>query len=213
MRLFYYPHAPFSRKVLLAAYEKGVPFERRLSRPFVPEEKAELKAIHPLATLPLLVDGDDVFTESSVIAEAFDLASTAGATLVPRDPRAALRVRALERLSDSHLMGPTAYLAWALRKTPETRNTEKIAAQRKNLEIALAILERELETHAFVFGDAITLADLSPVAALSSMLVDGTLTDLARWPAVAAWYARSTGRPSFQAIVEECRTVPLPPGF
>lgn len=213
MKLFHYPHAPYSRKVLLAAYEKGVDFESILSRPWEKEEKAALKAAHPLATVPLLVDGDEVFTESSIAVERLDQATQGGTRLIPADPREALRVRAWDKLGDSHLMGPTAYLAWSLRKTPETQNVEKIKAQRNTLEIALRLANEQLGKTTFLGGDALTMADLSPVSAISCLLSDKTIPGLDAWPNVARWYRDVTARPSFVRILEECKAVPLPAGF
>lgn len=212
MQLHYYPHAPYSRKVLLAAYEKAVAFDRKICPPFGPA-KAALTALHPFATVPLLVDGAEILTESSIIVEAFDLASGSGPALVPPDPRLALRARALDRLSDAHVMAPTAYLAWALRKPEETRNHQKIDAQRAALLVALDVLDAAIGEHAFVAGAALTLADLSPAAAISCLLADRTLADLAAFPRVKRWYGAMITRPSFSTIFAECRDVPLPPGF
>jgi glutathione S-transferase len=213
VRLFYYPHAPYSRKVLLAAYERGVSFERELSLPWDGEHRKKLRAVHPLATLPLLEDGDDLVTESSLEVEWIDLAGTTGERLVPGDAREAIRVRSWDRFGDSHLMGPTVYLAWSLRKPVEQQNPDKIASQRKTVDTALTIADRRLQGRSFLAGDRLSMADLSSFAALSCMLSDKTLADLATWPSLAAWYERVASRPSFAGITDECATVPLPPGF
>lgn len=214
MKLSNYPHAPYSRKVLLAAYEKEVAFESVVCPPFDREAKEALKRVHPLATVPLLVaDDGEVMTESSIIIEYLDQVSTRGPELLPSDRRAALRARAFDRFSDSNLMGPTAYLAWALRKPVETQNTEKIAAQRKTLETALALADAALGKHAFCAGDAITIADLSPAAAISCQLSDKTIPGLDAWPNVKRWFEAMKARPSFVRIFEDCTRVPLPPGF
>jgi glutathione S-transferase len=214
MKLHYYPHAPYSRKVLLGAYEKGVQFERILCAPFDGAAKAALKSVHPLATIPLLEDGAEIVTESSLILEYFDLVSPGSVRLIPEDPREALRVRALDRFGDAHLMGPTVYLAWALRKPVEQQNAEKIAAQRRTVETALGLLEARLaDGRRFLAGTALTMGDCSSVAALSCLLSDGSLPSLDPWPRVGAWYRHLTTRPSFAAILDECQSVPLPPGF
>jgi len=213
MKLLHYPHAPYSRKVLLAAYEKGVAFESEICAPFEKAAKERLRGIHPLGTVPLLVDGDEIMTESSIIVEYFDLASESGPVLVPRDPRVALRARTIDRFGDSYLMGPTAYLAWSLRKTVETQNTDKIRSQRATVETALGLADGWLGERAFLAGDALTMGDLSPVSAISCLLSDRTLPDLSCWPNVARWYQAMIARPSFVKVLEECAKVPLPPGF
>lgn len=213
MKLVHYPHAPYSRKVLLAAYEKAIAFDADICAPFDRAAKEALRTIHPLATVPLLKDGDEVMTESSIIVEHFDISSDQGPRLIPRGPRIALRARAFDRFGDSHLIGPTAYLAWATRKPLDEQNTDKIRAQRGILETALALADAELKVRAFLAGDAISMADLSPTAAISCLLADRTLPDLARWPNVGRWYQAMTARPSFIRITDECAKVALPPGF
>lgn len=213
MKLLYYPYAPYCRKVLLAFFEKGISFEREICAPFDKAHKARLKAVHPLGTVPLLVADGEIFTESSIIIEYVDMLPSEAPRLLPADPRAALRVRAFDRFGDASLMGPTAYLAWSLRKPADTQNTEKIAAQRAMVSTALGLMEEPLAKSAFLAGDALSMADLSPAAAITALLSDGSLGDLAAWPNVAAWYARMTSRPSFRATVDECAKVERPPGF
>ncbi len=213
MKLLHYPHAPYSRKVLLAAYEKEVSFDGEICAPFERPAKERLRALHPLATVPLLLDGEETFTESSIIVEYFDLASKRGPLLVPHDAQVALRARAIDRFADAHLMSPTAYLAWSTRKPAEQQNTEKIRAQRGVVDTALGFLDRWLAGSPFLVGDALTMADLSPVSAISCLLSDRTIPDLTPWPNVARWYEAMIGRPSFVALLAECAKVPLPPGF
>lgn len=213
MKLLHYPHAPYSRKVLLAAYEKEVSFDGEICAPFERAAKERLRTLHPLATVPLLLDGEQAFTESSIIVEYFDMASDRGPSLVPRDPQTALRARSIDRFGDAHLMGPTAYLAWSTRKPAEQQNIEKIRAQRSVVDTAMSFLDRWLDGPTFLVGEALSMADLSPVSAISCLLSDRTIPDLSRWPNVARWYEAMIARPSFVALLVECAKVPLPPGF
>lgn len=213
MKLFYYPWAPYTRKVLLAAFEKESVFEPVLTSPFDKTAKAALKAAHPLATIPLLVlDSDEPMTESVIIVEHFDLGSDRGPKLLPTDPRAALVVRALDRFIDSHLMSPTQYLAFATRKPVEQQNTEKIRAQRNTVETAIGLMDARLGKHPFLAGEEIRMADLSLTASIACQLLDGTQSSLERWPNLTRWFKTMIARPSFKRVVEECSRVP-PPGL
>ena len=213
MRLVHYPHAPYSRKVLLAAYETETAFDSEICPPFSAATRGTLDAFVPLATVPLLIDGDLTLTESSIIVEHFDLLSTRGARLLASDPREALRARAIERFCDANLIGPTVYLAWSLRKPEASQNGPHIAAERTKLETALSMVDGWIGERRFVLGDQFSFADLSPAAAISCLLTDGTIRDLDRWKNVARWYHDISSRPSFARIVEECRSVSLPPGY
>ncbi len=211
--LHYYPQAPYSRKVLLAAHEKQIVFEKVICPPHDVAAKQRLRVVHPLATVPLLVDGDAVLTESSIIVEHFDLISDRGPRLISDDRATALRQRALDRFSDAHVIAPSTYIVWTMRKPPAEQNVEKMRAERAALAVALGILDAALEREEFVAGEAITIADMAPAASVSCMLMDGVLADLTAWPSLARWYDAMIKRPSFLAIFEECATVPLPPGF
>jgi len=208
MKLYCYPHAPYSRKVLLACEELGTAVEHETCAPFEPEAKKRLRTLHPLATVPLLVDGDTLLMESSLIVEHLDEQGR----LVPLDRRSALEVRAWDRFADAHLMATAAYLAWAMRKPPP-RNEEKIAAQQKTVHVALGLLDERLTGRAWIAGESLSLADLSCLAAVVALVGDRSIESLDAWPALRAWKARAEARASYQKVVEICRAVPLPPGF
>ncbi|MGH7327970.1 MAG: glutathione S-transferase family protein, partial [Polyangiaceae bacterium] len=103
MKLYLYPPAPFSRKVLLATYERGISLDLTVVTPFDPVAKEAMRKIHPIVSLPLLVtDSGSVIPESSVIAEYLDLI-TPGDPLLDRDPLAALPMRSFDRYGDQLL--------------------------------------------------------------------------------------------------------------
>src|SRR5262245_62052159 len=102
MKLFVFPHAAYSRKVLIAAYEKDVKFdEEQIVPPFDLEAMARLRREqHPLATVPLLrLDDGRYLTDSTTIVEYLDL-RWPSPRMVPVDSEDALEVRRLDRLFD-----------------------------------------------------------------------------------------------------------------
>src|ERR1700722_17501312 len=213
MNLYVFPHAPYSRKVLLAIYEKGLKIEIETISPHDPAAQERLLGIYPIFTLPLLVlDEGSPMPESSIIVEHLDLSSAAGPRLLPADTREALHVRACDRLGDQ-LLAATAYLAFALGKPVEKQNAERIAMNRRKIRAVLDLVESKLGVSTFLHGDGLTLADLGPVCAVASLLSDGSLEGLQPWPGVERWFARVTSRPSWQRIGDDCRAVPLPRGL
>jgi glutathione S-transferase len=213
MKLYMFPHSPYSRKVLLAIYEKGLTVDSETVIPHDRSAKERLLGIYPIFTLPLLVlDDGSPLPESSIIVEHLDLMSAAGPLLLPADPKEALHVRAWDRLGD-HLLAATAYLAFALGKPAEKQNAERIAANRRMVRAVLDLVERKLLVSTYLHGDGLTLADLGPLCAVASLLSDGSLGGLEPWPGVASWFARVTSRLSWQRIGDDCRAVPLPTGL
>src|ERR1700730_5887612 len=79
MLLYYSPFSPFSRKVIVVAYEKGVrdQIETVLTEvgthvPLETEVHDRLSRSTPLMKIPVLIDGDLTLFDSRVIAEYLD---------------------------------------------------------------------------------------------------------------------------------------------
>ena len=101
----YYGH-PFSSycwKALIALRENQVEFDyRRLDDPANVER---WQALSPFDRMPLLIDGETVVPEATIIIEYLQQHHPGPVTMIPAEPSAALRVRLLDRLSDNYLMG------------------------------------------------------------------------------------------------------------
>jgi len=64
--LYHFPTSPFARRVRLVLALKGLSAELRDARA-VPEHRAEVNRLNPLHTVPVLVDGEHVVTDSAAI--------------------------------------------------------------------------------------------------------------------------------------------------
>ena len=213
MKLYLFPHAPYSRKVLLAVYEKGIEIQKETVSPDDKAARQTLKAFYPIFTLPLLVLSDGTpLPESSIIIEHLELTSPAEPRLLPTYPMDALRVRAFDRLGDQ-LLAATAYLAFALGKPTEKQNAERIAVNKKVVHAALGLLDHALQERTFLHGEGLSLADLGPACAVASLLSDRSLESVKAWAGVERWFAGITARPTWQRIVSDCLAVPPPPGL
>lgn len=69
--LYHFAVSPFSRRVRLALSHKGLAAELREPRA-MPEYAPVLQALNPLHTAPVLVDGEHVVADSSVIVHYLD---------------------------------------------------------------------------------------------------------------------------------------------
>ncbi len=211
--LFHYPWAPYARKALLAAYETQAEFSEEITPPFSTEHMARLRArTFPLATVPLLLlDDDEFLSESTSIVEYFDMERSGGPALVPTAPRAALSVRALDRLAEA-ILGPTMYLTWALRKPPEKQNTHRLKETMDRLDTTFRVYDKRLATTQYVFGDELTMADLGPSSGISVMLADRSIrrSDLDAYPSLKRWYETIERRPAWKKMNESAERVPRP---
>src|ERR1700722_18268600 len=91
LTLYSHPFALYCQKVLVALGEQGVAYEvLEEQRDF---DRAELAALWPPASIPVLRDGDEIIGETSIIIEY-----VAGAQLVP-----SLEARKWDRLCDQYV--------------------------------------------------------------------------------------------------------------
>jgi glutathione S-transferase len=98
--LYGLPISVYSCKLRLALALKGV--ELPETPPPGGYASATYRAIVPQGTIPALVEGDFVLTESDAIVEYLDETGV-GRPLLPAEPRARARARALSRLVDTRL--------------------------------------------------------------------------------------------------------------
>lgn len=157
------PMSAYAGKVRLAAHLKGVPLDERL--PPDGYGSPAYRAIVPRGSIPALVHGDFVLTESDAIVEYLDEIG-AGAPLMPHDPRARARNRELSRYSDLRL----ELAARAL--YPQVGAAMVDAALRDALVRNVAALEVLAAPAPFLTGATPSLADcaLMPAANVLTMM-------------------------------------------
>ena len=194
--------SPYARKVLLALQIKGIAFELDPIVPYFGNDA--FTRLSPLRRIPVLVDGDFVLNDSTVIGEYLDEAYPEQ-PLFPKTPRERARARWIEEYCDSR-MGET--IVWKLFfqraigphvwKQP---TDEALVAQAVNTELPQIMdwLEAEAPAEHFLFGAAPSMADLTPACFLRNAAIAGWQIDAARWPKSAAWIARVWALPAFAA--------------
>jgi glutathione S-transferase len=212
LTLYAHPFSSYCQKVLTALYENATPFELKMLGPGAPQYAEEFAALWPIKRMPALVDDGSTVVESTIIIEYLDLHHPGPVRLVPRDPKAALEARLMDRVFDNYVMTPMQKIVGDFIRRAETRDAQGVAEARATLDAAYRWLEEQLPGRAWVAGDAFSLADCA--AAPSLFYADWVHPIPEELAQVRGYRARLLKRPSVARAVDEARPYrPLfPPG-
>lgn len=191
--------SPYVRKVLVALAIKGVAHEVDPITPFFGNE--EFGRLSPLRRIPVLIQGDMVLNDSTVICEYLDEAYP-DPPLMPRSPADRARARWMEEFADSRLgdlviwrlFYPRVVAPRVFRKEPDEAALADVGE--RLLPQALDWIEAQAPAEGFVF-DHLCTADVSYGCFFRNALLAGWEVDAARWPRTAGWIARVWEVPEF----------------
>jgi len=114
-----------SGKPMLALMEKGVAFNSHyLDLLKFDQHQPEYLAINPQGTIPAMVHGERVLTESTAIMEYVDEAFP-GPKLMPDDPRDRWRIRWWMKLMDQWLGPSFSMIGWSVFVGPAVRSRDQ----------------------------------------------------------------------------------------
>ncbi len=202
LTLYSHPFSSYCQKVLIALWEKELPFTyRHLEDSGANEERL---AHWPLGQFPVLVDGDETIAESSIIIEHLDLYHPGQARFLPEDPKAALEVRFLDRFFDNFIMNMMQRAVNESLRSDPTRLEEALARTRESLTTAYAWIDKRLEGRSWAAGEDFTLADCAAAPSLFYADWVHQISD-PDFPTLRAYRSRLLARPSFARAVEEAR--------
>lgn len=201
LTLYFHPLASYCHKVLIALYERGTPFTPEIVDLSDAAHRERLAAHWPLCKFPVLHDaarGRSV-PESTIIIEYLDRHAPGRHPLIPMDAGAALDVRLWDRLVDQYVHTPMQEIV-----LERIRGTgADTAPQRALLDASYRLIEQKLGTHAWLVGDAFTMADC---AAAPALFYAATLQPLPpELPALCGYFERLMSRPSVQRTLQEAR--------
>ena len=198
MKLYYMP-AACSLSVQIALNELGIGYEKVLvdGKTMTLADGSDYHAINPRGQVPVLeLDDGARLTEGPVIVQY----------LADRQPDSALmppagtmdRYRVLEWLN--YLTSELHQRFYPIFKFPQFPDETK-ADLRADLDRKLAFVAERLGDHAWLMGDAFTVAD----GYLFTMLrwAGFLKVDLTRWPNLVAYRDRVAARPAVQAALRE----------
>ena len=196
--------SPYVRKVLVCLEAKGIPYEVDHFAPFFGDDR--FSKLSPLRRIPVLVDGDLVLTDSSVICEYLDELRPEPA-LYPREIRSRAGARWLEEFADTR-MGDV--LIWryfnhiAIKPAVWGEKGDRALTERtlaEEVPTVLDYLEGEAPADGFKFG-ALSLADIAPACFFRTVGFVRFRIDAARWPRTAAWIGRTLASPAFAKLAK-----------
>jgi glutathione S-transferase len=207
--------SPYVRKVLGALHLKGIAYQIDPIVPFYGSDA--FSRLSPLRRIPVLIDGDAVLCDSSVICEYLE-ERTPEPALLPPGARARARSRWLEEYADSRLGD---VLIWALFNQRVIRRgvwgeaSDEAVVRRaleEDLPRCLDYLEGELPGRGFLFG-GIGIADLALAAPFRNAAFARVAIDAGRWPRSAAYVERVLGHDALARLrpLEEASLRVRPP--
>jgi glutathione S-transferase len=195
--------SPYVRKVLACLALKGLDYEIDPITPFFGDE--EFARLSPLRRIPVVVHGDLVLTDSSVICAWLDEAWPER-PLLPATPADRARARWLEEYADTRLGDVFIWgLFYQQRVHPavfgepgDAARIERTLAQ--DVPAVLDYLEGELPAQGFLFG-GIGLADISIASFFRTASYVDFAIDANRWPRAAAFVARALDHPCLAVLL------------
>lgn len=204
LSLHFHPLSSFCHKALIALNELDIEVERQFLNLGDPVQREAFLALWPTGKMPLLVDGDRVVPETSVIIEY--LAKRYGRPdqqLVPTDEDAALEVRLMDRLLDLYVMLPMQAIVGDRLRAEADRDPIAVDKARDTLTMAYGMLDERLADREWAAGGHFSRADC---AAAPSLFYAATLVPFgASQQRLAAYYARLMQRPSVVRTLDEAR--------
>ncbi len=203
MLLYEDNRAPNPRRVRIFLAEKDIEVERRHIDIMAAEHKAaDMLARNPMARTPFLeLDDGRVIAESIAICRYFE-ALQPEPVLFGRDPVEIAMVEMWQRRVEQNLMMPVSFAfrhgnpRMAHLETPQIPAWAE--ANRPKIIEALAFLDGELETRAFIAGDAYSVADITALCAIDFMRVL-KLAPGDEHPNLRRWHGEVSARPSARA--------------
>jgi glutathione S-transferase len=206
--------SPYVRKVLVCLDIKGIDYVIDPITPFVGND--DFTKISPLRRVPVLIDGDLVVNDSSVICQYLE-DKYPTPSLYPADITKRAKARWLEEYADTRLADVLVWRVFyqlAIRRhifgeTPD----DNIVQQAREVDIpaTLDYLDAQLPVDGFIFGD-LSIADISIVCYFRTASFVRYVVDAQRWPRIASLVQKVLALPSFQKLAKlEDHILRLPP--
>jgi glutathione S-transferase len=201
LTLYYHPLASFCHKPLIALYEHGIAFEKRIIDLGSDADRTELQALWPIGKFPVIRDHAHQrnLAESSIIIEYLDRVYPGKQPLIPSDWDNALEVRLWDRFFDNHVQGP-------MQKIVDDRlrgANADLTRERTQLQTAYAMLDKQIGARPWVASPDFSLADCAAAPALFYACTLEPFPKDHRY--LNAYFERLVQRPSVQRVIDEAR--------
>ncbi len=196
--LYYHPLASYCWKVLIALYELGAPFEKRLIDLGDPAHRAELAALWPPCKFPVLRVEGRAIAESSIIVEYLDR-RCAGERRLFAEGEAALEARLWDRIFDHYVQTPMQEIVLDRIRG----GGGDVSGAHRTLTMAYEMADQRLAASSWIAGDEFGAADC---AAAPALFYASTLQPFpSQCARLGAYFERLMDRPSVRRTIEEAR--------
>jgi glutathione S-transferase len=202
IKFYAHPFSSYCQKAIIAFYENDVPFEFVMLDGSEPVA-SEFATLWPIKRFPLLVEGERVVPEATMIIEYLAVHHPGPVTLIPEDADAAIEVRMLDRFFDNYVMNAQSRIVFDSLREEGRRDAQGVEEARAMLDGAYAWLEGWMEGREWAAGGAFSLADCAAAPAL--LYADWTHAIPERFVNVWAYRARLLARPSYARALDEAR--------
>ena len=204
MKLYYNPLSTYSQKAMIAFNEKGIAYEPALVDLGSPEGRAAYAAINPIGKLPFLVASEDrVVPESTTIIEFLEDRFPGTPRLIPAEKEAARQVRFMDRMADLYFNDQVVELLFQhIGFRP--KDAERAERARKYVELTYGHWDKRLAAQPWLCGETFSMADC---AAIPPLFYAQVAAPFAKYPKVAAYFARAQQRPSYAKVKAEFEPV------
>ena len=199
IKLYGHPFAAFVWKPLIAAYERGVPFEFCMIDADHPENCARITELSPTGQFPALTDGEREITQSDPVIEYLDRIGNAP-TMIPKDRDAALTARMLAGVFDSYVAEPMQQVVAEALRPKDQQDPRRVTEAKAKLDKAYAWLSGRIGTD-WANGKHFSIADC---AAAPALFYADWVHPIPAGP-LKAYRARLLAHPSVARVVDEAR--------
>jgi glutathione S-transferase len=196
------PGSPYVRAALLALEEKGAEYEFAAMALGTLKQQPHLSR-HPFGRIPAFEHDGWMLYETQAIMRYVD-AVVPGPRLQPEEPRAAARMNQLIGIADWYLMPQVSVPITSNRVVKPRFNRpvdeDAVVKAIPNARICIGEIDRLLDGHTWMAGDALSLADLllAPHLSMFAQAPEGAQI-LQDHDNLRGWLARIEARPSMQA--------------
>jgi glutathione S-transferase len=203
------PISVHTRKVILTAVEKGIPYHNEPVIPFNPP--AGWDELSPTGKIPVVTEGDLTLRDSSAICAYFEKTHPNPA-LYPSAPKAFADALWLEEYADGTLFREVVHgLLFQKMIRPKILNqTTDESVVSKILETAMpkvfGYLERNMAGD-FLVGGRFGIADIAVTSNLINFHYIGFAIDGGHWPRLQRYFARMLQHKSIRAALANEATV------
>ena len=203
--LYHFWLSPFSRKVRIALFEKGMDVELVVEKYW--NRRPEFLALNPAGQVPVLSEPDGtILADSQAIVEYLEDCQPEP-NLLGNEPLDRAECRRLIAWFDGKFHDEVT--DFLLREKLLKRfmgmgepRSDLIRAGRQNIGYHLDYISYLVERRNYIGGETFSLADITAAAHLSCLDYLGDVPS-EQYPAAKEWYARVKSRPSFRAILAD----------